>query len=89
MNLSFRVTEPKPNRDRHPGSQRPTAPYGSLCLRVLQDAEVFAVFADIYPLSQQRFHHLTMYIGQAEITTLKTVSQSLVIDTEQMQHGGM
>ena len=86
MNLSFRVTEPKPNRDRHPGSQRPTAPYGSLCLRVLQDA---GVFADICPLSQQRFHHLTVHIGQAEITTLKTVGQSLVIDTEQMQHGGM
>lgn len=41
------------------------------------------------PLTQNRFHYLTVYIRQTEVATLKTVDQSSVIESQLLENCGL
>src|SRR5258707_689875 len=38
---------------------------------------------------EQSIHRLTLHVGQAELATLKTIGEPLMIEAEEMQDGGM
>src|ERR1022692_2348269 len=50
----------------------------------------FSSMADDYSLSRQHFlDHAPVDVGQAEVSALETVSEPGVVETEQVQNGGL
>jgi len=48
-----------------------------------------ASFLTAHSITQNRFHHLTVYIGQTEVAALKTVGQSCVIESQLLENCGL
>jgi hypothetical protein len=57
-------------------------------LRSLRPTEL-QHYARTTALRQDVAHHVAMHVGQAIVTPLKTISQPRVIESQQMQDGGL